>query len=53
MARTIAPTPVLKGKDVYRVLSKLQETDKSPKDIKESNRLKEIYSKIKEKGIIL
>ena len=42
MARAIAPTPVIKGKDAIRVLSQLQETDNSPKDKEESERLKSI-----------
>lgn len=53
MARAIAPTPVIKGKDAIRVLSQLQETDNSPKDREESERLKGIYKKFKDKGITL
>jgi len=53
MARVIAPTPVIKGKDAIRVLSQLQETDNSPKDREESKRLKGIYKKFKDKGITL
>jgi len=53
MARAIAPTPVIKGKDAIRVLSQLQETDNSPKDKEESKRLEDIYKRFKNKGITL
>jgi hypothetical protein len=53
MARAIAPTPVLKGKDAERVLSQLCKNDSSPKDRKESQRLRDVYEKFKTKGIEL
>lgn len=53
MARAIASTPVLKGRDAERVLTQLNCNDKSPKDIVESQRLKSVYEKFKAKGIEL
>ena len=53
MARAIASTPVLKGKDAERVLTQLNRNDRSPKDTAESQRLKDVYEKFKAKGIEL
>lgn len=53
MATKIKDTPIIKGKDAIRVLTQLQETDNSPKDKEESERLKGIYKKFKDKGISL